>query len=105
MAGRQHEMTPLTLITPTADQPIGIVLCERYMRAQTWQDFRWIVVDDGEVPATLTMGQEHIRRPREPDCRDVESFCRNLLTAIPLVRTPYVAIIEHDDWYHPDHLA
>lgn len=99
-------MADLTLITPTADQPIGMALCERYMVAQTaWSRVaRWVVVDDGEEKASLSLGQEHVRREREPGCSGVQSFCSNLLAAVPFVETEYVAIIEHDDCYHERHL-
>lgn len=96
----------LTLITPTADQPTGMSLCERYMAAQTAAErvVQWVVVDDGDEPARLTAGQVHVRRRREPGCTLVESFCRNLLAALPHVRTEFVAVIEHDDLYHARHL-
>ncbi len=97
----------LALITPTADQPTGIALCERWMAAQTvWGklSIQWIVIDDGIEPATLTLGQTHVRREREPECTGWQSLSRNVLTAIPLVDAPYVAMIEHDDYYAPGHL-
>lgn len=96
----------ITLITPTADQPTGIALCERFIARQTLPiaDMQWIVVDDGDKPATLTMDQQHVRRPREHDCKGYESLCRNLLAAIPHVRGDIVACVEHDDWYAADHL-
>lgn len=65
---------------------------------------QWIVVDDGVSPATLAMGQTHILRAREPDCLPAQSFCRNLLAAIPHITGDVIAFIEHDDWYAPAHL-
>ena len=50
----------ITVITPTADQPIGMRLLEKYMARQTVQPDEWIVADDGEVPARLALGQKHI---------------------------------------------
>lgn len=97
----------VTLVTPTCDQPTGMALCERYMARQTLRLhaplLQWIVVDDGTVPATLTMGQRHIRRERGTDT-GAQSLAKNLLTALPLVETEYLMLIEHDDWYHPTHL-
>ncbi len=100
-------MSDVTLITATADQPLGISLCERWMQQQTvWgsTSIQWLVADDGEVPATLTLGQIHVRRDRVPQESGAQSLCRNLLAAIPLVESPYVVIIEHDDYYRSDHL-
>lgn len=45
----------VTVITPTADQPTGIALLERYMARQTVKPDAWIVADDGNTPASLTM--------------------------------------------------
>jgi hypothetical protein len=97
----------VTLITATCDQPIGFGLAEHFVRRQTvWGQvpLQWIVVDDGEVPIRPTLGQEYVRRKREPGCTGVQSFCRNLLTAIPRVRGDLIVIWEHDDWYAPNHL-
>lgn len=97
----------LALVTCTADQPIGMALCERFMQAQTaWGKMRiqWVVADDGDVPAVCTLGQVHIRRRREPDCSPSRSLCRNLKAALREVYAPLIAIIEHDDYYGPSHL-
>jgi glycosyltransferase involved in cell wall biosynthesis len=100
-------MRDVTLVTPTADQPTGIALCERWMVAQTAWDrvAQWLVVDDGQQPTPLTMDQRYVRREREADCTPERSLCANLMAALPLVETEYVAIIEHDDFYFPDYLA
>lgn len=97
-------MIDVTLITPTRDQPMGIGLCEVYMARQTYAGtVQWIVVDDGDTPATLTRGQTHVRRAGASAPGPI-SFCQNLLAAIPLVQGAAVAIIEHDDYYAPNHL-
>jgi hypothetical protein len=95
----------VSVITPTADQLIGWVLCERWFRRQTFRDVQWIVVDDGDVPITPTCGQVYIRRRREAGCTGAQSLARNILEALPSIESPIVAIVEHDDWYAPDHLA
>lgn len=98
-------MYDLTLITPTADQPTGIALAERYIARQTIYDtdrVQWIVSDDGLEPALLTMGQLHIYRTRprnDPNYTGWVSLAENLLAALPHVRGRAVAIIEHDDRY------
>lgn len=96
----------LTIITPTADQPTGIALCERYMARQTLAiaDVQWIVADDGVEPARLTMGQTLVRRDRDPYCKPHESLCRNLLAAVELVMGDLIVFVEHDDWYDPAYL-
>lgn len=100
-------MTPaVTLITPTCDQPVGLALCEQFMARQTWPvaQAQWIVVDDGETPARLTMGQTHVRRARPHDCPGYQSLAHNLQAALPLAQGDIIVVIEHDDYYAPEHL-
>lgn len=96
----------LTLLTPTGDRHAAFALCERWMRQQTlWgrREIQWIVVDDGDVPVTPTLGQEYLRRERGTDA-PVESFCHNLLEGLARVRGSRLLLIEDDDYYAPDHL-
>jgi glycosyltransferase involved in cell wall biosynthesis len=93
----------VTVITPTADQPIGIALLERWMRRQTVQPSQWIVADDGLAPAELSLGQEHLVRERAHE--GGRSLAANLLAAIKVARGERILIMEHDDYYAPDHIA
>lgn len=91
----------VTLITPTGDRPIPFALCERWMKKQTFDgSVQWIVVDDGAEPTTCTLGQQYIRRAPQPD-DPRHTLARNLLTAIPHIRSDKILIIEDDDWYSP----
>jgi glycosyltransferase involved in cell wall biosynthesis len=92
----------ITLITPTADQPMGMALAEYYMERQTVLFDQWIVVDDGIQSAKLTMGQQHIIRQREHE--GGRSLSSNILSALPHAMGDVVIIIEHDDYYAPDHI-
>lgn len=96
----------VTLVTVTADQPTGMRFLEAFMRAQTVDvsAWPWLVVDDGVEAATLTMGQTHIRRAREADCRPAQSFCRNLLAVLPYLEGDWAIFLEHDDWYSRHHI-
>jgi hypothetical protein len=97
----------ITLLTPTADQWIGVNLMELYMRRQTvWGhvDIKWVVVDDGEEPANLSLGQVHIRRERPPAQTGARSLCENLREGLLHVDGDALFLIEHDDWYHPEYL-
>lgn len=93
----------ISLITPTADQPLGMLLCERYMQRQTMRWDQWIVADDGLEHAHLALGQTHVRRVREHE--GGRSLAGNMLAALELVDGDVVIVIEHDDWYAPDHIA
>jgi hypothetical protein len=72
------------------------------MEGQTLQPDQWIVADDGRAPAPLTMGQEHIRRPRT--CEGGASLALNILAAVPRVRGDIVLVMEDDDYYRPNHI-
>lgn len=92
----------ISLITPTADQPTGIALAERWIARQTVQPDEWIVADDGNQPATLTAGQTHIVRPREHE--GGRSLAGNVLAALEALTGDIIIVIEHDDWYSPGHI-
>lgn len=92
----------VTLITPTADRPAAWPLIERWMAAQTVRPTQWVVADDGEHPAPLTMGQTHIRRPRTHT--GGASLAHNILAAIPHVTGDAVLIVEDDDYYRSGHI-
>lgn len=87
----------LTILTCTGDRPEQFRHCEAYMARQTRKASQWVVVDDGQSPTALTMGQKLIRR--SPSKTVAESFCGNLLEGLRAVTTSAVAIIEDDDWY------
>lgn len=93
----------ITLITPTADQPTGLALAERYVARQTLPPDQWLVADDGNVHATLTRGQTHLKRHRAGE--GAASLAGNLLAAIPHATGDIIVIWEHDDWYPADYLA
>ena len=94
--------TKISVITPTADQPMGIELLEKYMARQTVQPDEWIVSDDGISHARLTMGQKHIARPRTHD--KGQSLAQNIIKGLEVVTGNIVLIMEHDDYYAPNHI-
>jgi glycosyltransferase involved in cell wall biosynthesis len=92
----------VSVITPTADQPLGMLLLERYMARQTVQPDEWVVADDGVDPARLTMGQTHLVRKREHE--GGRSLASNMLAAVSYAPGDMVIVFEHDDWYAPNHI-
>lgn len=91
----------ISLITPHADRPEAMRLCERWISAQTVKPDQWIVADGGMQKAELTMGQLHIHLPQPSG---VENFIGNVLAAIPHVEGDAVIMIENDDAYLPNHI-
>lgn len=92
----------ISVITPTADRPRGIELCERYMARQTVQPHEWIVSDGGRTPATLTAGQVHLWEPSAPGAANLAG---NLLRALDRATGDIVVVVEDDDHYLPTHIA
>jgi glycosyltransferase involved in cell wall biosynthesis len=95
-------MSKITVITPTADQPTGIALLEKYMERQTVQPDQWIVSDDGVESAKLTKNQEHLYTERQYE--GGKSLANNMLKALDKVNGDIVLIMEHDDYYQPNHI-
>ena len=79
-----------------------MALLELYVERQSITPDQWIVADDGLEPATLTLGQDHIVRERTVE--GGASLALNLLAALEAVRGDWIVIMEHDDWYAPDHI-
>jgi hypothetical protein len=74
------------------------------MARQTYKGpLRWLVVDDGDVPAKPTMGQDHVRR--SPSSA-IGTLPDNLLEAVKHFGTSEaIFFIEDDDWYAPNYLT
>lgn len=72
------------------------------MARQTARVDQWIVVDDGVMPAPLTMGQTHIRRKRTAE--GGASLALNIIEAVRHLTADLVVIIEDDDYYRANHL-
>lgn len=92
----------ITVITPTHDRPAAWPLLERWMARQTIQPDQWIVADDGDHPAPLTMGQEHLRVCHSHS--GARSLSVNLVRAAKVVRGDVVFVMEDDDYYRADHI-
>ncbi len=96
-------MTPaLSVITPVRDRPRGFKLCERWMKSQTFTDYEWIVVDDGDKPITPTMEQIYVRRKPSPKRFTLD---RNFTAGAKLISGEAVTLLEDDDWRGPNYLA
>jgi glycosyltransferase involved in cell wall biosynthesis len=95
-------MTALSVITPVRDRPRGFALCERWMKSQTFTDFEWIVVDDGDHPIKPTMGQIYVRR--KPSKKRF-TLDRNFTAGSKFISGDAVTLLEDDDWRGPNYLA
>lgn len=93
-----------TLITCTGDRPEAFALCEKYVAAQSVKPFQWLVLDDGETPATCTQGQEYYHLPQ---FRGRGSMTAKLRWALDgqYIKGDALLFWEDDDYYHPDYIA
>src|SRR5690554_6746949 len=91
----------ISVITPTANRPAGISLCEKYIARQTRQPDEWIVADGGTDKAALTMGQVHLWQPMDPGAANLAS---NIIRALDAATGDIIVIVEDDDHYAPHHI-
>lgn len=94
-------MNDTLIVTATGDRPDAFKLCELWMANQTRKDFDWLVVDDGDNPTTVTMGQAVIRREKKT-VEPGHTLPLNMAAAIPLMEGyRFVLFAEDDDFYGP----
>jgi hypothetical protein len=97
----------ITLITTTGARPEAFLLCQKWMKAQTYKgEVRWIIVDDGPEPQPIKFKRPKwtvdVIRP-EPFWEPGQNTqARNLRCALDRVNPDdKVLIIEDDDYYAP----
>lgn len=105
----------VALVTPTGDRQEAFSLCERWILGQTYSDFQWLIVDDGQEETRLRgdTRQYVYRWPLEGRWRPgVNTQLRNLEFLLVLVQDikdhmgiTHVAFIEDDEWYSPGWLG
>lgn len=93
----------ITVVTCAGDRPEAFALCEKYIARQTLKPFQMIVLDDGQVPLTPTLGQEYFHWA---DVRGRASLVRKLrrIMTEKMVKGDALVFWEDDDWYSPDYL-
>jgi glycosyltransferase involved in cell wall biosynthesis len=92
----------LSVVTPTANRPIGFAHLERFMHRQTLQPDEWIVADGGITPVVCSLGQRHRVDPRFPAGQP--NFINNVRNGLEIAQGDIIAFMEDDDWYRADHL-
>jgi len=98
-------MKSTAIITCTHNRPTPFKNLERYVAAQTFQDFDWFVVcDAGADNYKFKLKQKVIRREASED-DPMPSLCHNMLAGLEAVKGyERVALLEDDDWYHENYL-
>ncbi|MCY0940171.1 MULTISPECIES: glycosyltransferase family 2 protein [Streptomyces] len=96
----------ISVIIPTADRPGPLHRALRSLARQTFRDFEVIVVRDGGPPVRTVVDSWKNHLPItliDTDPRRGVSHARN--TALAAARGEYVAFLDDDDVYLPEHLA
>jgi GT2 family glycosyltransferase len=95
----------VSVIVPTKDRPIWLRRALESVVAQSYPRVEIVVVNDGgcEVADVLAplRGARPILYVSLPETRE-RSVARNL--GVMLARGTYVAYLDDDDWFYPDHL-
>ncbi len=107
LKGPQREGQPLvSVIVPTYNRPDKLVDALRSILNQTYSTFEVIVVNDGGAPVdgliSFLDSNHQITSIRHGQNRD-RSASRN--SALKLARGKYVAYLDDDDIFYPDHLG
>jgi len=91
------------IITPTGGRPNQLALLDTYLKRQTNQDFKWIVLDD------------YPQKTKKPDRCDIyinaewtwdgkNTQSKSMLRLLEEIGTEKVLICEDDDWYSRNHV-
>lgn len=96
----------VSVIMPTHDRPAMLQNALRSILSQTYESFEILVIDDGQTSAAAhVMALDHggrIRYVWNGQHRE-RSFSRN--EGLQLARGKYIAYLDDDDIFYPDHLA
>jgi teichuronic acid biosynthesis glycosyltransferase TuaG len=100
-------MAAVSIITPAWNAAAHIAETIASVRAQTWQDWEWLIVDDGSTDATAAIvgaaaaQDPRIRLLRQPNAGP--SAARN--RAMHEASGEWLAFLDSDDGWHPRFLA
>ncbi len=103
LAGLAAREAKVTILTVTRDRQALFALHEQMLNNQTFQDFQWIVVDDGKEPVKPGRACKYIRREHEPKKRFTHR--ENLLAGLKEWNGGIIIFMEDDDFYPPEYLA
>ena len=97
----------VSVLMPTFKQAAFIRRALESLRAQTFQDWELVIVDDGSPDDTQAVIEPYLADPRLRLIRLAKNggLGAALNTATAEARGRYLAYLPSDDVYYPDHLA
>jgi glycosyltransferase involved in cell wall biosynthesis len=102
----KRAVTPdITVLIPSFNHERYVEVAIRSVLAQTYREFHVVVSDDGSTDGTVDRA-----RAIGDDCVEVHARAsnvglgNNILAALARIDTPYVAILNSDDFFHPERL-
>src|SRR5215475_7045886 len=99
-------MSPaVSIITPTFNRPALLAAQENIVRAQSTQDFEWLILDDSPEPCAhfANVPDSRIRYHHLAGAPMLVSAKRNWLCE--RAKAPVIAQFDDDDYYAPNYLA
>ena len=93
----------ITVITPTGGRPEGMALADRWMQAQTFQDFKWIVLDDCDPATPKPERADKIIRPNWRWQLGGNTQHASMLALLDAAGDK-VIVVEDDDYYGPEYI-
>ena len=106
IVSRFNEPPKVSVIVPTYNRPDRLREALQSILAQTFQDFEIIVVNDGETDASPVIDAlPHGGRITYVKHERNKGLAASRNTGVRLSRGTYIAYLDDDDQYYPDHLA
>jgi len=104
---RTTDVAPsFSIIIPTHNRPLFLKDALESLVCQTYKNFEAIVVNNGTVDVAQLIQSYSTKIPVtlfQSDLLDSVSRAKNI--GIKNARGKFIAFLDDDDWYHPDHLS
>ena len=102
---RMGGMAKITVITHAYNPGKYIYQCVDSVLAQTFEDFEYLILDNGSVDGTKEVLEEYAKKDARIRLYRNEDNSENIITSVErYVNTEYFTVLDHDDYLVPDAL-